>query len=354
MVERGYRVTFVTYGDERDTKYKRVLGNISIIPLYKYFRRPRNRYLRLLHSLALPIKLKSIFKSADIYKTNQMYGSWVALVGKSLHKKPLIVRCGYEWYRNVLRNEEDKIKKCLLFIVGYLYELFSYLMADQIIISNHSDRNFIKKFFVVRRKKIKVIRNPIDTSVFAPGKNEKRGLANNKRMLFVGRLVKQKNLDNVIKAIGNTEYGLDIIGNGEEKRNLVERASRTNADVRFFGVVPNDKLPEVMNQYSVFILASYFENNPKALMEAMACGLAIVVSNIEGINELVRHEVNGLLCGTDAQSIGETVHRIFKDEKLRQRLGKAARATAVNDFNIQSVLEKELSIYKTIIRQRNL
>jgi glycosyltransferase involved in cell wall biosynthesis len=295
-----------------------------------------------------------------------MYGSWVALIGKLLHKRPVIVRCGYEWYRNTLRKEGDKIKKLLVFVFGYFFELFSYLIADQIIISNQSDKDFINKYFGIRKKKIKLLRNAIDTAVFAPQKESKKDTHNNKRMIFVGRLAQQKNLDSVIRAISNTEYGLDIVGEGKEKSKLIERANKETAKekselidranketarVRFLGVVANDKLPEVMQKYSVFILPSHFENNPKALMEAMACELTVIGSDIESIRELVKHDVNGLLCDTDKNSIKKTVERVFAEKGLRRRLGEAARTTAVTEFDIEAILEKELSVYETVTSQ---
>jgi glycosyltransferase involved in cell wall biosynthesis len=280
-----------------------------------------------------------------------MYGSWVALIGKLLHKRPVIVRCGYEWYRNTLRKEGDKIKKLLVFVFGYFFELFSYLIADQIIITNQSDKDFINKYFGIRKKKIKLLRNAIDTAVFAPQKESKKDTHNNKRMIFVGRLAQQKNLDSVIRAISNTEYGLDIVGEGKEKSKLIERANKETAKVRFLGVVANDKLPEVMQKYSVFILPSHFENNPKALMEAMACELTVIGSDIESIRELVKHDVNGLLCDTDKNSIKKTVERVFAEKGLRRRLGEAARTTAVTEFDIEAILEKELSVYETVTSQ---
>jgi glycosyltransferase involved in cell wall biosynthesis len=280
-----------------------------------------------------------------------MYGSWVALIGKLFHKRPVIVRCGYEWYRNTLRKEGDKIKKLLVFVFGYFFELFSYLIADQIIITNQSDKDFINKYFGIRKKKIKLLRNPIDTSVFAPQKESKKDTHNNKRMIYVGRLAKEKNLDSVIRAISNTEYGLDLVGEGEEKSELIDRANKETARVRFLGVVANNKLPEVMQKYSVFILPSHFEHNPKALMEAMACELTVIGSDIESIRELVKHGVNGLLCNTDKNSIRKTVERVFADKGLRRRLGEAARTTAVTEFDIEAILEKELSVYESVTSQ---
>src|SRR3972149_402807 len=69
------------------------------------------------------------------------------------------------------------------------------------------------------------------------------------------------------------------------------------ASVRFMGSISNEELPPVLNRYRFFALPSVREGMPKALIEAMACGLVCIGTDVEGINEIIRDGENGFLAG---------------------------------------------------------
>ena len=352
MVESGYQVSLITYGDETDLDYRELAEPISIIPVYKYCKGHTNKYLRLFHSLILPFKFKDILKSADMYKTNQMFGSWVPVICKFLYKKPLVVRCGYEWLRDEIRNEKKGIKEILKCILGYILEFLCYVYANKIIISNQTDNQFIQKIFPLSKGKINLIRNFIDTSLFFPQNTYPEGKSYPGRIFYIGRLNKRKNLDNLVKAIAGTEYGLDIVGQGEERESIQKLAEREKVNVRFLGVFSNDELPKIINQYAVYILPSFHEGNPKTLMEAMACGRAVIGTDVGGIRELIQHNKNGLLCKTDADSIKLAINRLMKDRSLREKLGKNARTAIVEFCSLNKIFQKEYTLYQKVLSGR--
>ena len=80
LVKQGNEVTIFSYGDEEDLKFGSLLGNINIVPAYAKLKRPKNRLIRFLHSFAIPFFPYPILKSVDLYKTNQMLGSWVPII----------------------------------------------------------------------------------------------------------------------------------------------------------------------------------------------------------------------------------------------------------------------------------
>lgn len=347
----GFRVSLITYGDETDLDYQHLAAPLSIIPVYRNVKRPTNKYNRLLHSLILPFKIQDILKSADLYKTNQMFGSWVPVICKFLYNKPLVVRCGYEWLRNEIRNERQGIKNKLKCILGYILEIISYVCADKIIISNHSDIEFIQGIFPIKSDKVDMIRNFIDTSSFCPENIYPNSKVYHNRVIYVGRISKRKNLGNSVKAIAGTEFGLDIAGQGEERESLQKLAEKERANVRFIGAFPNNELPKIINQYPVCILPSLYENNPKTLMEAMACGRAVIGTDVEGIKELIQHN-NGLLCKTDADSIKLAINRLMKDRSLREELGKNARTAIVKSCSLNKIFQKEYTLYQKVLSDR--
>ena len=82
LIDNGYNISFFTFGDKTDLEYKELTGDISIIPLYKFFSPNANKYIRLFTSFFVICRLRSLFSSADIYLTNQMKGSWIPLFCK--------------------------------------------------------------------------------------------------------------------------------------------------------------------------------------------------------------------------------------------------------------------------------
>ena len=122
-----------------------------------------------------------------------------------------------------------------------------------------------------------------------------------------------------------------------------------NADVKFLGMVANDQLPEVINRYPVFVLPTYFEGNPKVLLEAMSCAKAVVGADVAGVRELIRQDENGILCGNEVDELGSAVDRILKDDQLRDKLGKNARESILKVCTLDKVIQRELEIYGRLV-----
>ncbi|MEM4326173.1 MAG: glycosyltransferase family 4 protein [Candidatus Pacearchaeota archaeon] len=343
LIEKGLKISFITYGDESDYLYKHKLGDIEIIPFYSFVKKPSNKIIRFIQSFFLPLILRDQINKSDIIKTNQMSSTWAPLIAKLLFKKKLIVRCGFVWYRFKLKENPTFLLKLYL----YLTEWFSYHVADGIILTSYDDMQYItKKFRINNQAKIKIIPNYIDTETFRPFP----GNTKSRHLLYIGRLSKQKNLFNLLDSLKGSIYTLDIIGDGELKEKLKEYAIQNKVNVNFLGRFPNNKIPEILNQYEVFILPSFYEGNPKALLEAMSCGLAVIGTDVDGINNIVKHKENGFLCKNDSSSIRNAIDTIMGDEFLRQSIGAQAREFIINNCDIDKIVKKELNVYNAVIR----
>ena len=105
-----------------------------------------------------------------------------------------------------------------------------------------------------------------------------------------------------------------------------------------------------MAHAKVFILPSLYEGHPKVLIEAMACGMPIIGANTPGIREMIQHQDNGFLCGTDVKSIRKAIVTVLGDHKLRQRIGNNARKHAVTKFSLNHIIAPlELTTLKELI-----
>lgn len=350
MISQGNRVTFFTYGDEGDFKFREELGGIDVIPAYAFVKYHGNWWMRFLRTLLFPLTFRALYKTSDIFKTNQMNGSWVPAMAAVLFQKPLVVRCGFEMLHNLVREEKLSLQLAMKTFLGYLVEFFAYGVAKKIVVSNSGSRRFISKFFPFK-KKIVLIGNYIDTDLFS--KKEPKSKIKENIVLFIGRLNRIKNLENLIKSLAGTGLALDIIGKGEEKEKLVRVAGEFNVNVNFRGVIKNCFLAEEINRYQVVVLPSIFENNPKVLLEAMSCERAVIGSDVDGINEIITTDVNGMLCWLDADSIQKAIKDVFAlplEEK--NRIGENARDYIVKNHSFDTIFKKEIRIYNQLINDR--
>lgn len=326
------RIYFITYGRREKLKYKEKLAkNIEVLP--KKISLPSRVY-----QFFIPLIYRKELKDSDIYKTNQMGAAIPAVLSKWFYKKKLILRCGYEWLF-ILENSRKPFwqKKIVYFI-----EKFAYKTADRIVLTSKWTKKYIKDKFKISPLKIEVIPNYVDTDLFKPQNVPKE----KNRISFVGRLSLDKNLSNLIKAISGLKVKLVIFGNGPSKIDSEALTKKLDLKVEFRGNIPNTQLPEELNKSELFILPSSYEGNPKALLEAMACGLPCIGTNVKGIREIIDHRVNGYLCGIDAASIRESISELFENGTLRENLSDNARKTILRDFQLEKILEKEMKIYE--------
>ncbi len=104
LIEKGMKVSFITYGDASDYQYKDKLGDIEIIPFYAFVKKPSSKIIRFIQSFFLPFILKDQLKKADILKTNQMSMSWAPLIAKILFKKKLLLDVGLSGIKHFCEN----------------------------------------------------------------------------------------------------------------------------------------------------------------------------------------------------------------------------------------------------------
>ena len=345
LVKKGVHITFLTYGDENDLKFSSQLGDIRILPVYSKTYRPKNRYLAFLHSLFLPWILRKNLTGADVYKTNQMSGSWVAFIAKLLYRKKLVLRCGYELYRFSCRQRVSYFKQGAI----YLLEMIAYRLADIIFITADDEKDYITKKFYISKQSINIIPNFVETTTFNPKANKNQS---NKNVLFIGRLSAQKNILSLIDALRETDIQLDIVGNGELRKIITEYASSQRVSLKFFGNNPKDELPDLINKYEIFVLPSLYEGNPKVLLEAMSCGLAVIGTKVSGIQNIIQHGVNGLLCETSSNSIKHAIQRLIADKNLKRELGFQAREYIIKNNELDLIASKEYVNYLELLSQQ--
>lgn len=346
LIERGFDITFFTYGDESDFSVQGIPEKINIFPVYAHSFRHTNRYVRFFQSLLFSFSHRRVFKKSQIYKTNQMSGGLLAALCAFLYGKPLLVRCGFEMLRSMIREGKTHLQKVLAAIAGYLFEALVYAFADRIVITSFNDLAFIMSAFPYAKKKSKVLMNYIDVDLFIPAES----LPIETRILFVGRLESCKNIFSIITASVMAGAGLDIVGDGPLRKSLENHARKIGADVIFHGRIPNNSVPEIMRQHRFFILPSEYEGNPKSLLEAMSCGLVVIGSDVDGIRELINDGRNGFLSATDHEAVADTIKKVMSIDKSRlEMISRSARRFVLSECSLKNTVIAEERLYRSML-----
>jgi glycosyltransferase involved in cell wall biosynthesis len=111
-----------------------------------------------------------------------------------------------------------------------------------------------------------------------------------------------------------------------------------------------DDMPDLLRSVDVVVLPSYREGLPKGLIEAAACGLPLVATDVPGCREVVTDGVDGLLVPVrDSGALASAIERLCEDPALRKRLGDAARQKALAEFDERIVLEQTIAVYKELV-----
>jgi glycosyltransferase involved in cell wall biosynthesis len=184
------------------------------------------------------------------------------------------------------------------------------------------------------------------------------------RLLFLGWLEREKGVFELIEACrrlaGTRRFTLDVAGEGnasDAARGLVAKYDLGQA-VRFRGWLRGEQLKQALMAADVLVLPSWAEGLPNAMIEAMAAGLAVVVSSVGAIPELITDHESGLLVEPrNADSLARALDEIIADPVLRENLAREAYRIAVRDFEVEAAVNRLVTeIEGTIVagRERRL
>ena len=152
-------------------------------------------------------------------------------------------------------------------------------------------------------------------------------------ILFVGNIIKRKNVATIIDAKKQLKSGcvLVVVGDGPLLNSLKEKVKVENVEDVIFTGARND-IANVIQSSDLLILPSYSESFGLVLIEALACGKPVIGSNVGGINEIINEDVGLLVEPTDFRGLANSIDLILSDKKLREKFQSNARDRAM-DFS---------------------
>jgi glycosyltransferase involved in cell wall biosynthesis len=217
--------------------------------------------------------------------------------------------------------------------------------ADRVIVTTPAIRQTIIERYGIEPGRVWIIPNYVETERFKPSPGSRQP----NLLCFIGRLHEQKNIMALLDAINGLNVELNIIGGGDLQKKLVTKVQEERLKVHFLGNIPNTDLPAYLNRASLFILPSHIEDHPKALLEAMACGLPVIGTDVPGIREVVRHRDTGYLCGTSPREIRASIQDVLGDQEMCDRMGRNAREYVVKHCALETVKEMELELLRELL-----
>lgn len=249
--------------------------------------------------------------------------------------------------------DPSPVTRFLRVVAKWLYRLS--LRNTQVIFENPEDRDiFIKKRLLKAAHTHLILGTGVDVDKFRPvSKNNdipvvllsSRMLATKGVLEYMEavRMLKQNGFNARFALAGATDPGNPAsVTDGQ-----IESWSQSGL-VEWWGW--REDMPTTLAQTDIFCLPSYREGVPNALIEACACGLPIVTTDVPGCRDVVTDGVNGLLVPVrNAPALAEALETLLTSPELRQRMGRAGRETALNKFSTTKVNAETLSVYKLLL-----
>lgn len=222
--------------------------------------------------------------------------------------------------------------------------------ADQMAANSEGLRQLAYGFY--NKKEIHVITNGVDTDYYVPKENIRNGI----NLLFVSRLIERKGLQFLLPQMKqivqncNDEVHLTVVGDGPYRSTLEEMVRKEDIAqyVSFEGYKNREQIAAYYQNADMFLLPSKKEGMPNVVLEAMACGLPIVMTPCEGSAELV-HD-NGIV--VHREQFAQEIIKICNDRELMSRMGSESRRMAVEQFSWDCIVSNYLELIDGVVNRK--
>jgi glycosyltransferase involved in cell wall biosynthesis len=231
-------------------------------------------------------------------------------------------------------------------------------VPDAMLANCEAIRRYLIEHEHVRGDRVEMIYNGVDTTQFFPPESRP---AKASVIGIVCALRSEKNVPLLQQAFAKVhtahpELRLVIVGSGVELRSLQENAGRLGISgaVDFIPATPD--VPTWLRKMDIFVLPSYSEAFSNALLEAMACGCAVIGSRVGGMPELTgSNEERGLLFPSgDAEALANQLERLITNDALRRELGDKAAKFAKESLSIEIAAARTGAMYERLLERKTV
>ena len=309
---------------------------------------------------------------ADVVHCHTWYAHFGGILCKLLYGTPLFITVHSleplrPWKREQLGGGYD---------VSSWIEKTALEMADCVIAVSNETKEDVEKLFDIDSEKIKVVYNGIDTEQYSKreddGTLEKHGIDPDKPfVLFVGRITRQKGIVHLVNAIKYFDAGFQVVlcagapdtpAIAAEMKLAVSAVQEERDGIVWIeDMINKDEAIQLYSHADVFCCPSIYEPFGIINLEAMSCETAVVASAVGGIKEVVVPEETGFLVPVEqynespfepvdpdsfSRDLAIGVNRLMADEALRNRMAKAGRKRAEDQFSWKAISAQVAELYE--------
>lgn len=360
MVKEGNEVTVVTYKDGDNVKYYENDKGVEVYRVDNYMIRPNNFI-----DWIMQLNFNMITKANEIINKNGKFDvihahDWlVAYSAKSIKESyniPLISTIhATESGRNSGIHDETQ---------RYINDsewMLTYESSEVIVNSNYM-KNEVQRLFGLPYDKINVIPNGVNLQLFSNVNvdydfRRQYAMDNEKIILYVGRLVYEKGIQNLIAAMPKIldryhDSKLIICGRGGMIDELREQVKYLGIDnkVYFAGYCDSKKMQKMYKCADVAVFPSTYEPFGIVAIESMLSGTPTIVSDVGGLNEIVEHGVTGMKSyAGNSNSIADSVLALLFDPKLCANISQNAIKKVKENYNWAKITDNTYYVYQLAI-----
>ncbi len=348
--KRGFKFTIIGPSNLEEIKFLNVTKGLDLYMLphnnHMLALKGQIRHIRLLISLLKHIECDVINLHSHLF----YFTAIPALIAAHKLKVPLVVTVHGVF--SPVNFTIDNLQKLYL----YTFCRIVWNKARLVICLTEADAREVVKYGCPRQK-IVIIPNWVNTDLFKPAEYQEENL-----ILWMGRFVSTKGLEYLVKAakIVLQHYPkalFVLLGDGPLKSKIAHLIADEGLSKSFElrDSVSYEKVAEHICHASIFVFPSFKEGMPFAVLEAMACGIPVVGSDIPGVNSIIRDGEHGLLVEPkDHISLSKGIMRLLESKDLRTRLGKNARKLVEELYTPEQVVNKTIDLYECILKNKQL
>ena len=301
------------------------------------------------------LSLYKLFKEEDftIIHTHSSKAGLLARLAAVLNKTPIVIHTIHGFAFNDFMNMFKKN----FFI--YVEKLLAKWTDVLITVSNLNKKKIID-LNIAHENKIKNIYSGIDLSLFTNKRNDEfrkeLNLENDHLLLgSVGRLSNQKDPITMIEAFGIISKPfpnahLALVGDGELKGKILEKIDQLKLNDRIHLTGNKNNPWSVYHSMDLFIMSSIYEGLGRSITEALSCGVPVVCTDVEGVPEIVRDNITGILVRPkDSNKLADAIIRTLNDMETAKKMAEEGRRFVNDNFDVNKMVNDIDSLYNTLL-----
>lgn len=277
-----------------------------------------------------------------------LYGGIAARIARVPGMVAAISGLGFVFLSNTIKM------RLVRFVVSRLYRVALGHPNSRVIFQNENDRDLLKSLGAVKDEQVVMIRGAgVDLNEYRVVPESEPPVT----AMMVARLLRDKGVMEFVEAAKllhaqGVPVRMRLVGGVDSGNPASATQDQVDAWQRAGDVEALGERNDIAALYAdahIAVLPSYREGLPKALIEAAACGRAVVTTDVPGCRDAIVPDKTGLLVPVrDARALADAIARLAGDAQLRRSMGQAGRAWAEREFNIEDVQRTHIALYDAL------